>query len=94
MSRMNITRDEDARMSDSREKLLSVMMMALGSYIEQEAKKKDEWRDKTWGECYAHLKHEIMEIGRSKTKTQQLHNCLDAINLAAIMAAKIMFEEP
>ena len=44
---MNITRDEDARMSDSREKLLSVMMMALGSYIEQEAKKKDEWRDKT-----------------------------------------------
>ena len=94
MSRMNITRDEDARMSDSREKLLSVMMMALGSYIEQEAKKKDEWRDKSWGECYVHLKHEVIEIGRSKTKTAQLHNCLDAINLAAIMAAKIIFEEP
>jgi len=91
---MKVTREEDDRMMDSRQKLFSVMMMALGSYVEQEAKKKDEWRDKSWGECYAHLKHEVIEIGRSKTKTAQLHNCLDAINLAAIMAAKIIFEKP
>ena len=91
---MKVTREEDDRMMDSRRKLFSVMMMALGSYVEQEAKKKDEWRDKSWGECYAHLKHEVIEIGRSKTKTAQLHNCLDAINLAAIMAAKIIFEKP
>jgi len=90
---MRITKDEDVRMTDSRQKILSVLMMAFGSYVEQEAKKKDEWRDKSWGECYAHLKHEIVEIGRSKTKTEQIHNCLDAINLAAIMAAKIIFGE-
>jgi len=69
------------------------MMLSLGSYIEQEAKKKDDWRNRTFGQVYAHLKHELEEIRRSKTKTQQLHNCMDACSLSAILVAKLMFEE-
>jgi len=90
---MRITKSEDLRMTDSRQKILNAMMLSLGSYIEQEAKKKDEWRNKSFGELYAHLKHEIAEIGRSKSKTVQLHNCMDACSLSAIMVAKLIFEE-
>ena len=89
---MRITKSEDLRMTDSRQKILNAMMLSLGSYIEQEAKKKDEWRNKSFGELYAHLKHEITEIGRSKSKTVQLHNCMDACALSAIMVAKLIFE--
>jgi len=93
MSKMRVTGNQDLRMNDSRQKLLSAMMLSLGSYIEQEAKKKDDWRDRTFGQVYAHLKHELEEIRRSKTKTQQLHNCMDACSLSAILVAKLMFEE-
>ena len=91
MSQMKINEEEDQRMNDSRQKLLSAMILSLGSYIEQEAKKKDTWRDIPFGQVYAHLRHEIEEIRRSKTKTQQLHNCMDACSLSAILVAKLMF---
>ena len=92
MSKMKLTKEQNSRMNDSRQKLLNAMMLSLGSYIEQEAKKKDDWRDIPFGQVYAHLKHEIEEIRRSKTKTQQLHNCMDACSLSAILVAKLMFE--
>ncbi|RLC36280.1 hypothetical protein DRH29_04895 [candidate division Kazan bacterium] len=92
MSHMKISKEEDARMTESRNKLLKAMMLALGSYIEQEAKKLDQWRDQSFGQLYAHLKHEIAEIGRSKTKTQQLHNCIDACALSAMLIAKLLEE--
>ena len=93
MSQMEISKKEDKRMTDSRKKVLQAMMISFGSYIEQEAKKKDTWRDMNFGQLYAHLRHEIEEIKRSKTKTQQLHNCIDACCLSAILVAKLLFEE-
>lgn len=94
MSHMKITKDEDKRMMESRYKLINAWYLSLGSYIEQEAKKQDQWRDKTYGELYAHLKHEIAEIQRSKEKTIQLHNCMDACILSAIMVAKLIEGDP
>ena len=90
MSRMRVSPEEDRRMEESRRLLLNAMLLSLGSYIEQEAKKKDSWRDQSFGELYAHLKHEIAEIGRSKSRTAQLHNCMDACSLSAMLVAKLM----
>ena len=90
MSHMELTDSEDKRMVESRQQLLNAMLLSLGSYIEQESKKKDQWRDKTYGETYAHLKHEIAEIARSKEKTVQLHNAMDACVLSAILVCKLM----
>jgi len=94
MSRMEISKDQDERMSDSRRRLIRVFHIALGSYIEQEAKKLDQWRDETFGQLYGHLKHEIEEIGRSKGRTIQIHNCMDALMLSCILLDKVMEEEP
>jgi len=92
LSKMGISKIEDNRMTNSRHKSLNAMMISLGSYIEQEAKKKDDWRNKSFGEIYAHLRHEIEEIKRSKTKTQQLHNAMDACSLSAMLVAKLLEE--
>jgi len=90
MSNMKISEQEDESMTVSRKLLRDAMMISLGSYIEQEPKKKDSWRNQTYGQIYAHLKHEIGEIERSKTKTTQLHNAMDACTLAAIMVANLL----
>lgn len=91
MSHMKkLTKEQDTRMTESRQEILNAMLLSLGAYIEQEGKKKDEWRDKSYGELYAHLKHEIAEIQRSKEKTVQLHNAMDACALSAIMVAKLL----
>lgn len=65
------------------------MHIALGSYIEQEAKKEDQWRDESFTDLYKHLLHEIDEIRRSKGKTIRLHNAIDACGLCAMLAIKI-----
>jgi len=75
---MKITKEEDKRLNESRNILLKAMLISLGSYIEQEAKKKDNWREKSFGEM------------RSKTKTQQLHNAMDACSLSAMLVAKLI----
>jgi len=90
MSGLKLTKAEDNRMTESRQQLLNAMLLSLGAYIEQEGKKMDEWRDKTYGEIYAHLKHELIEIQRSKDKTVQLHNAMDACVLSAILVCKLM----
>ena len=77
-------------MQDSRRRLRQALDIAFGVYVEQEAKKFDQWRDQSFGQLYAHLKHELEEIKRSKSRTQQLHNCLDAVMLSAMLVAKIL----
>jgi len=79
-----------SRIDESREMLVRAFYFALGSYTEQESKKLDEWRDRSIGELYAHLKHELEEIRRSKDFTKQLHNCMDAVMLSVILLAKVM----
>ncbi len=90
MSKMDLTEEQDDRMSESRTRIIRAFHVALGSYIEQEAKKLDQWRDETYGQLYGHLKHEIGEIGRSKRRTIQIHNCIDSIMLSCILLDKIL----
>jgi len=93
MSKMKITKQEDDRMSESRTRLIRSFNIALGSYVEQEAKKLDQWRDETFGQLYGHLKHEVGEIGRSKARTIQIHNCMDALMLSCILLDKVLESE-
>jgi len=81
------------RLSDSRKKLKEAFFFAFGAYVEQEAKKLDQWRDQSFGQLYSHLKHELEEIKRSDSKTKQLHNCMDAVMLSTILLAKVMEQE-
>ena len=94
MSNIELTKEVDKRLSESRTIIREVMSMAYGSYIEQEAKKYDQWRDQTWWDLLQHTKHEIEELQRSGGyKTKQLHNALDLCSLGAIMGAKILLDE-
>ncbi len=90
MSKMKISKNEDERMSESRGRLIRAFHIALGSYVEQEAKKLDQWRDESFGQLYGHLKHEVGEIGRSKARTIQIHNCMDSLMLSCILLDKVM----
>lgn len=92
---------DKTRMDESREKLVRAFFFSLGSYMEQEAKKQDSWRDQSIGELYAHLSHEMQEIRRNLTKNELsylLHNASDAVALATILLATVMemagVEEP
>jgi len=81
------------RIDLSREKLVNAFYLALGSYIEQEAKKEDQWVDQTIGQLYAHLKHELEEIKTSmamNNMTFLLHNAIDAVMLSVILLTKVM----
>ena len=83
----------DDRMQVSRRRLRQILDMAFGVYLEQEPKKEDSWRDEEYGTMFGHLKHEMEEISRSDSRTKQLHNCLDACVLSALLAAKILEKE-
>jgi len=93
MSGMELTREIDERMSQSRSVLYRAHSLAMGSYIEQEAKKIDQWRDQTWWTLLQHLKHEIRELEDSKDITIQLHNAIDACSLSAILIGKLLIKE-
>jgi hypothetical protein len=90
MSGMEITKTEDKRMHESRHMIMKAMNVALGSYIEQEATKKDQWRDQDYWTLRNHLAHEMDEIRRSKLKTIKIHNLMDACSLSAILLAKVL----
>ena len=90
---MEITEEQDKRMSESRRRLMRAFYVALGSYIEQEAKKLDQWRDELFGQNYGHLSHEVKEIGRSKSRAAQIHNCMDSAMLSLIMLDKVLEED-
>ena len=69
--------------------LYSAMLVAFGSYVEQEGKKGNQWAFQSYGDLYKHLSHEIVEIKRSVGSTVQLHNAMDAVGLFAMLAIKI-----
>jgi len=86
---------KQARQDLSRAELVRAFYFALGAYVEQEARKGDNWRDQSIGQLYAHLAHEIEEIRRNlKPPKDQLafllHNCLDAVMLSTILLSKVM----
>jgi len=93
MSGMKLTRAMDERMSESRSVLYRAHSLAMGSYIEQEAGKIDQWRDQSWWTLLQHLKHEIRELEGSKDITIQLHNAIDACSLSAILIGKLLVKE-
>ena len=94
MSNMELTKEVDQRLSESRALIREALSMAYGSYIEQEAKKLDQWRDQSWWQLVQHAGHEIKELQRSGgSRTKQLHNALDLCSLGAILASKILIEE-
>ena len=93
MSGMEITKEGDKRMSESRSILYQAHSLAMGSYIEQEATKQDQWREQSWWQLMQHLKHEIRELERSKSRIVQLHNAIDACSLSAILMGKLVVEE-
>lgn len=78
------------RVDSSRAELIKAAYFALGSYTEQESKKEDVWKDQTIGQLYAHIKHELEEIKRSKEMKIHLHNACDLASLSLIYLAKIM----
>ena len=84
---------EHTRMDKSRQQLILAFYFSLGSYMEQEAKKTDTWRDQSIGQLYAHLSHELEEVRKNLKESQLsylLHNCTDMVNLSTILLAKVM----
>lgn len=80
------------RLDESREMIRKALDMAYGSYIEQEGKKGDIWRDQSIGQLGDHIRHEINEEVMSNIRTGDfgflLHNAMDVIELAAMLLAK------
>jgi len=85
------------RRDESRELLSKAYFMALGSYTEQEAKKDDNWRDRTTWELFQHLSHEIEEIKKNLNEkmpnTYLVHNAMDVSSLATIFLAHVMIKD-
>ena len=78
------------RITESRNKLKEAFLVAMGSYIEQEATKDDLWRDQSIGQLYAHLSHEIEEIRRNIGRDELdylAHNAIDAVLLSTMLLA-------
>ncbi|WP_277543279.1 hypothetical protein [Haloarcula laminariae] len=68
---------------------------ALGSYMEQEGKKRDQWTEETYTEIYQHTSHEIGEIRRNINSNDLdflLHNSVDMVLLSAILTASLKRE--
>lgn len=88
---MKLDVGEKNRKMESQDLLRQVMSEAMGIYMAKEPSNGDSWRDNNqvtmWG-LFQHLKHEIEEIDRSESKDRFYHNCLDAINLLAMLAAR------
>lgn len=79
------------RVDESRVLFRAALDMAYGSYVEQEGKKSDQWRDQSLGQIMNHLAHEIEEV-RGNLKRGEigylLHNAMDVIELGAILLAQ------
>jgi len=80
------------RLDESREMIRKALDMAYGSYIEQEGKKADQWRDQNIGQLGDHIRHEINDEVMKNIRTGDfgflLHNTMDIIELAAMLLAK------
>jgi len=79
------------RIDESREMIRQALDMAYGSYLEQEGKKTDQWRDQTIGQLGDHIRHEVDEIMGNIKRGEigfLLHNAMDVIELGAMLLAK------
>lgn len=84
------------RVDESRRLVLAALMMAYGSYVEQEGKKSDQWRDQSIGLLADHLRHEIEEVMSNLRRGELgflLHNAMDVIELGAILLAQARLME-
>lgn len=69
------------------------MTESMGIYMSKEPSEKDSWRDVSIWQLIQHLAHEVEEIKKSNTADRQYHNSLDAVVLAAMIAAKVRIIE-
>jgi hypothetical protein len=79
------------RLDDSREKIRQALVCAYGSYIEQEGKKTDQWRDQNLGQIGDHIRHEIEECMGNIRRGEigfLLHNAMDVMELGAMLFAR------
>ena len=79
------------RVDESRKLVEHALQMAFGSYVEQEGKKADIWRDQSIGQLVDHIDHEIDEVKANLRRSEigyLLHNAMDVIELGAILLAK------
>ena len=79
------------RVDHSRELVRRALDMAYGSYVEQEGKKADIWRDQTIGQLGDHIRHEVEEVMLNIRRGELgylVHNAMDVIELGAILLAK------
>ena len=82
------------RLMESQALLREVMAESIGIYMSKEPNPKfgDSWRDISIWQLIQHLAHEVEEIKRSDSPDREYHNSLDAIVLAAMIAARIRLD--
>ena len=79
------------RVDESREMIKEALDMSFGSYVEQEGKKEDQWRDQSFGQLGDHIRHEVEEIMGNIRRGEigyLQHNAMDIVELGAILLAK------
>lgn len=85
---MKIDTHNSNRIMESQDMLRQIMSEAIGIYMSKEPSKKDSWRGLEMWNLLQHAKHEFAEIERSREPDRFYHNCLDLINLVAMLAAR------
>ena len=78
------------RVDESRQQIWEALVMAFASYVEQEGKKEDIWRDQNLGQLGDHLRHEVEEVMSNLRRGEigyLLHNAMDVIELGAMILA-------
>ena len=79
------------RIDESREQIRQALDCAYGSYVEQEGKKNDQWRDQNIGQLGDHIRHEIDECMGNIRRSEfgyLLHNAMDVMELGAMLYTK------
>ena len=79
------------RIDKSRRLIKTALDSAYGSYIEQEGKKTDQWRDQNIGQLGAHIRHEIDECMDNIKRGEMgylMHNAMDVMELGAMLFIK------
>ncbi|MDP2660671.1 MAG: hypothetical protein Q8R28_08075 [Dehalococcoidia bacterium] len=72
------------RVDESRALVWDALQMAFGSYVEQEGKKADTWRDQSLGQLGDHIRHEVDEVMSNLRRSEigfLMHNAMDVIEL-------------
>lgn len=78
------------RIEESRRVIRRMLEMAYDTYLAEEKRLGDSWRERSWDDIFNHLMEEIDEIIKTRGRDERFHDCLDACSLAAILAAKLV----